>query len=107
MSAKLEYGNGNIRVRFTGEIDHHAASLLRVSIDSAIAQHRPKTLILDFSGVTFMDSSGVGLVMGRYRSVSAYGGKVEAVNLPPRLYQIMKLSGLEKIAGLRMAGERP
>ncbi|MBQ9552387.1 MAG: anti-sigma factor antagonist [Clostridia bacterium] len=90
-----------------GEIDHHTAAPIRKRIDDETDRLMPKLLVLDFRGVTFMDSSGVGLVMGRYRNVSAYGGKLEVVNLPPRCYQIMKLSGLERIAGLRMAGERP
>ena len=90
-----------------GELDHHTAAPIRKQIDEEAERLKPRLLTLDFHGVTFMDSSGVGLVMGRYRNVSAWGGRVEAVNLPPRCYQIMKLSGLEKIAGLRMAGERP
>ena len=52
MSAKLEYKSGEIRVFFDGELDHHAASLLRVSIDNAVSQRRPKTLVLDFGGVS-------------------------------------------------------
>ncbi|HBL41327.1 MAG TPA: anti-anti-sigma factor, partial [Ruminococcaceae bacterium] len=79
---------------------------IRKQIDEETDRLMPKLLVLDFGGVTFMDSSGVGLVMGRYRNVSAYGGKAEAVNLPPRCYRLMKLSGLEKIVGLRMAGEK-
>ena len=61
-------------------------------------------IVLDFGKVSFMDSSGVGLVMGRYRNVSAHGGRLEAVNLPPWCYKIMKMSGLEKIAKIHMTG---
>ena len=101
MSAKIEYGSGLIRVRFSGEIDHHAASLLRVSIDSAIAQHRPKTLILDFGGVTFMDSSGIGLVMGRYKRMQQVGGVIRVENLSPGAYKVMRLAGLDRLGELR------
>ncbi|MEE1285104.1 MAG: anti-sigma factor antagonist [Acutalibacteraceae bacterium] len=88
----------------TGEIDHHNAASIRKVIDEETDKLLPQVLVLDFSGVTFMDSSGVGLVMGRYRNVSAHGGRLEAVNLPPWCYKIMKMSGLEKIARIRMMG---
>ena len=53
-----------------GDIDHHTAKYFRGEIDKAIRSHNPLTLILDYSQVTFMDSSGIGLVMGRYRIMS-------------------------------------
>ena len=72
MSAKLEYKSGEIRVFFDGELDHHAASLLRVSIDNAVSQRRPKTLVLDFGGVSFMDSSGIGFRARRWRRLRRF-----------------------------------
>ena len=101
MSAKLEYGSGEIRVRFSGEIDHHAAALLRVSIDNAITQNRPQTLILDFGGVTFMDSSGIGLVMGRYKLMQTVGGTIRVENLSPGAYKVMRLAGLDRLGALK------
>ena len=59
-----------------GDIDHHTAKYFRGEIDKAIRSHNPLTLILDYSQVTFMDSSGIGLVMGRYRIMSEMGGEV-------------------------------
>ena len=93
-------------VFLSGEIDHHTAADIRKAIDEETDKLLPQVLVLDFSAVTFMDSSGVGLVMGRYRNVSAHGGRLEAVNLPPWCYRIMKLSGLEKIAKIQMTGGR-
>lgn len=81
-----------------GEIDHHTASALRMEIDDAIQRNKPKTLKLDFSDVTFMDSSGIGLVMGRFRTIQPLGGKLVVSNLSPQVYKIMQLAGLEKIA---------
>ena len=101
MSAKLEYGGGAIRVRFSGEIDHHAASLLRVSIDNAVAQKRPRVLILDFGAVSFMDSSGIGLVMGRYKLMQTIGGTIRVENLSPGAYKVMRLAGLDKLGVLK------
>ncbi len=94
----------SMTVYLTGEIDHHTAANIRKLIDKETDKFLPQVLVLDFSAVTFMDSSGVGLVMGRYRNVSAHGGRLEAVNLPPWCYKIMKMSGLEKIAKIQMIG---
>lgn len=82
----------------SGEIDHHNAGEIRESIDLAVIKQRPLILRLDFGRVSFMDSSGVGLVMGRYRTVSAYGGRVEIANLSGSIERVMKLSGIERIA---------
>ncbi len=84
-----------------GDIDHHSAPALRNAADESISHFRPKILIFDFSEVTFMDSSGIGLVMGRYRNISAYGGSMELANLSLRDTKIMRLSGIEKIARIR------
>lgn len=81
-----------------GEIDHHTAAEMRMEIDSAIQSYKPNLLKLDYGDVTFTDSSGVGLIMGRYRTMQAFGGKVIVTNLSPQIYKIMKLAGLEKIA---------
>ncbi|MBP3446056.1 MAG: anti-sigma factor antagonist [Clostridia bacterium] len=83
-----------------GEIDHHTAAALRMEIDDAVQRNKPKTLKLDFADVTFMDSSGIGLVMGRFRTVQPLGGKLIVSNLSPQVYKIMKLAGLEKIVTL-------
>ena len=105
MSAKVEYRQNEISVFLDGEIDHHSASIIRTSVDDAILKRRPETLILDFGGVTFMDSSGIGLVMGRYRQVSANGKALRVINLSERDYKIMKMSGIEKLARVSKKGE--
>ncbi len=83
-----------------GEIDHHTASALRMEIDDAVQRNKPRTLKLDFADVTFMDSSGIGLVMGRFRTIQPFGGKLVVSNLSPQIYKIMQLAGLEKIVKL-------
>lgn len=87
-----------VTVFLEGEIDHHTASEMRMEIDNAIQNWKPRLLKLDYGDVTFTDSSGVGLVMGRYRTMQSFGGKVIVTNLSPQIYKIMKLAGLEKIA---------
>lgn len=97
MYPKITVNETSITVYLNGEIDHHSARELRESIDSLIQSKKPSQLNLDFSGVTFMDSSGIGLVMGRYRMMKLFGGNVKAVKVPEHLKKIMKLSGLEAL----------
>lgn len=86
-----------------GEIDHHSAAGIREAIDEALSDDvGTQTLVLDFGEVTFMDSSGVGLVMGRYRLAQSLKKKVRVDNLDARDYRIMKMSGIEKIAEINM-----
>ncbi len=89
-----------ITVYLSGEIDHHLAKGMREEIDKAIEYGMPSLLILDFSDVTFMDSSGIGLVMGRYRLLQKTGATLNLVNLPENIFKIMKLAGIERLASL-------
>ena len=82
-----------------GEIDHHTAPAIREAIDDGILMFETaEVIVLDFSGVTFMDSSGVGLVMGRYRIIASKNKHLKIENLSERDYKIMKMSGIEKLA---------
>jgi len=80
-----------------GEIDHHTASGMREAIDKELTACRPKTLHLDFGGIGFMDSSGIGLVMGRYQLMRELGGQVKVVNSQPAVGRLMRLAGLERL----------
>lgn len=82
----------------SGEIDHHSAVDIRNAIDDAANTVMPSLLMLDFGNVTFMDSSGIGLVMGRYRNLSRIGGKVHIANPPEYIYKLFSLCAIEKIA---------
>ena len=99
MPVTLKNKNSTLYAFLKGEIDHHTAPELRECIDDAIILNdAPKLIVLDFAGVTFMDSSGVGLVMGRYRLAASKGKKIRVDNLSERDYKIMKMSGIEKLA---------
>ena len=87
--------------RITGEIDHHSSRWLRMDIDTAISDNSPALLKLDFKDVTFMDSSGVGLVMGRYKNMREIGGRVELINMPEYIERVMLLAGMDKLLGTR------
>ncbi|MBQ6120005.1 MAG: anti-sigma factor antagonist [Clostridia bacterium] len=92
--------NGSMTARLTGEIDHHTAAYLRHAIDASFVRIRPDRLILDFSGVTFMDSSGVGLALGRYRQTRAAGGTLVLTGLSDRDRRMMQLSGMQNKEGI-------
>ena len=99
MSVTIKNKNDTLYVFIKGEIDHHTAPSIRESIDDAIIMNESsQVVVLDFSGVSFMDSSGVGLVMGRYKLIAGKNKKLEVHNLSDRDYKIMKMSGIEKLA---------
>lgn len=91
--------NGEVTTAYLcGEIDHHSAASIRAEIDNAAELNMPSLLVLDFTRVSFMDSSGIGLVMGRYRNLSRRGGKLHITGTSPQIYKVMKLSGIEKLS---------
>jgi len=63
-----------------------------------IERCRPESLVLDFGEVTFMDSSGIGLVMGRYKVIKEIGGRVTLRNTPAHIKKVMRLAGIDKLA---------
>lgn len=79
------------------EIDHHTARTIRESIDNELFKEKPSLLVLDFSGVSFMDSSGVGLILGRAELCREIGCRVRLSGLSRTLMKIVRLSGIEKI----------
>lgn len=85
-------GSGTLAAYLSGEIDHHAAQSLRREIDAQVDAHMPDLLALDFSGVTFMDSSGVGLILGRDRHIVSLGGRLTIQNPPPAVRRMLELA---------------
>ena len=81
----------------SGEIDHHTAREIRESIDEAISRCVPRMLVMDFKGVTFMDSSGIGLILGRYKQMEVYGGSVTVTGLGMQQKKVMRLAGLDRL----------
>lgn len=89
------YNDGKrITAALYGDIDHHAAREMRAELDDVISRSRPELLILDFENVGFMDSSGIGLILGRTRSLRAVGGELLIKNTRPEIAAVIKLSGL-------------
>lgn len=98
MSVKIEV-NGEVMIAYLGgDIDHHTARPIREEIDAAAEKNMPSLLVLDFKDVSFMDSSGIGLVMGRYRLLSPRGCELAVTNPSPQIYKVMNLAGLSRLA---------
>lgn len=100
MSVKINVTGEVVTAYLGGEIDHHTAREMREAIDNAVDLNMPSLLVLDFGGVTFMDSSGIGLCLGRYRNLLKSGAELHISNTPPNIYKVMRLAGIEKLAKL-------
>ena len=84
-------------VEITEEIDHHVAEKIRRKVDDEITRYMPRKTIFDFSRVTFMDSAGIGMLIGRYKMMKLIGGSLEIVNISATVRRILEMSGLNKI----------
>ena len=90
MSVKIINEDNKVIALLSGEIDHHNAKSLRQDIDFSLRENQPEELIMDFSEVGFMDSSGIGLVMGRYKLMQEIGGNLVVRNPPPHIKKVMR-----------------
>ena len=103
MNVSIESSGSVVIAYLNGEIDHHTATEVRNRTDDAICKNKPTHLIIDFRNVSFMDSSGIGLVMGRYRLLKSIDSQatLEVRNVTLRTKKIMELAGLGAIAMIK------
>lgn len=99
-----QFSKKDLTAIIQGDIDHHTAKGIRETIDAAIEEKNPSTLKLDFGNVQFMDSSGIGLIMGRYRLMKLLNGNLELLNLPEHINRIISLSGLFSLGIIKNEG---
>ena len=78
-------------------MDHHVVEKIRKRTDYEIQRLMPKNVIFDFTKVKFMDSAGIGLILGRYKQVTSFGGEMKIVNCNDRIKKILEMSGIMKI----------
>ena len=97
MDITVKQENQVLTVFLKGELDHHAASKTRDTIDMLLVKSPVKLLILDMSGVTFMDSSGIGLIVGRHNRIKSMNGQMQMKNSSLDLLKILKMSGIEHL----------
>ena len=103
MNVTIESRKNIVIAYLIGEIDHHTAGQVREKIDDTLMFIKPEMLILDFKNVSFMDSSGIGLVMGRYRLMQSLcqNSHIEIKNVTLQTKKIMELAGLGAIANIK------
>ena len=89
-----------LELTLRGEIDHHGAVRVRTEMDALIYEERPKKVILDLSEIEFMDSSGLGLIMGRFALMQNLGGELTLRNPNARILKIFELAGLGRMIQL-------
>ena len=77
------------------EMDHHKADTIRMKIDEYLLDYKAQNVIFDFENTRFMDSSGIGLIVVRYKKVSCFGGKIVAMHVNARIQKILLMSGLK------------
>lgn len=97
MEMRLECLGATLVVKLNGELDQSCASDLREKIDREISLRNINNLIMDFHGVSFMDSSGIGMLIGRYKLIKARGGKMLIIRTQPQVDKVIELTGLKKV----------
>ncbi|WP_053957681.1 anti-sigma F factor antagonist [Inediibacterium massiliense] len=94
MEVTFETIGNHLITKLSGELDHHTAEEIRERIDKEIATNSIKNIIFDMEDMNFMDSSGIGVVIGRYKKVQKLGGQAAVIHLNSRVEKIFKMSGL-------------
>ena len=84
-------------IQITEEIDHHTTEKLRRKMDYEITRFMPRKVVFDFSKVTFMDSAGIGLLIGRYKLAKMLGGSTQIINASQSVKKVLEMSGVVRI----------
>lgn len=94
--------DGVLEFRLSGEIDHHSAVMVRTEMDAEIQRQRPSKTVMDLSGIEFMDSSGLGLIMGRYALMQRQGGTLTVRNPNERIIRILEMAGFGRVISIEV-----
>ena len=97
MNVKHLVDEKTLVVEITEEINHHLVEKMKRRIDYEIQKLFPRKIIFDFNRVIFMDSAGIGLLLGRYKTAIAYGAKIELINVKDKIKDILVMSGISKV----------
>ncbi len=103
---KISYVDETLTAALSGEIDHHRAVLVRAGIDEAMYRELPKTLVIDIGGVDFMDSSGLGLILGRYTKAKEIGTMLVIRNPSARAEKMLKMAGIDRMIKIENQSDR-
>ena len=88
-------------LQITEEIDHHFAEEIRRKADYEITRYMPRKVVFDFNKVTFMDSAGIGMLIGRYKVAKMLGSTIEMINVKPSIKKVFEMSGILKIIPIK------
>jgi stage II sporulation protein AA (anti-sigma F factor antagonist) len=91
-----------LQIDITEEIDHDLQERIRTRLDYEIQRFMPRKLILNLDKVTFMDSAGIGLIIGRYKVLKNYGGVMEIQNVNEKIKRVLDMSGIKNIADIKI-----
>ncbi len=101
MAIAFSNASGVLTARFSGEIDHQVARSMMLCLDRQVARDTPRRLVVDMSGVTFMDSSGIAVLLRAWRRMTAAGGGMEVEAVPPQPLKVFHTAGLDKIIPMK------
>ena len=93
----VQYESGKLVLTPQGEIDHHSAAPLRERMDHLLYRYRPQSCCIDLAKTAFMDSAGLGLLMGRYTVAASFGASFSVKNASAQIVKIIALSGLDRL----------
>lgn len=97
LQIELEYDKKALIVRLKGELDHHTAEMVKTRMEEAMKQQEVNNVILSLKELHFMDSSGLGVIIGRYKLITSKGGKMVVCDVSPAVHRLFEMSGLFKI----------
>lgn len=100
MEMKFTAENRQLTIHLSGELDHHAARNLMDSIDRLLEQNLPSKTFLDLEGLTFMDSSGIAVVLRARRRMEALSGSLAVINIPRQASRVLEAAGLSRYVEL-------
>lgn len=101
MNCQYDKKDKSLLLEITEEIDHHTTEYIRRKADDEITRYMPRKVVFDFNNVTFMDSAGIGMIIGRYKMMKMLGGSMEMKNVKPSVKKIFDMSGVTKICPIK------
>lgn len=105
LNIEMEIKNDVLCIRLSGELDHHSADELREQATKAIEEYEVRHIILNLEALSFMDSSGLGVILGRYKQIKQLHGEMVVCAISPAVQRLFDMSGLFKIVRLEPTEE--
>ena len=106
MTSEFDKLDNCLYIQITDEIDHHTTEIIRRKMDNEITRFMPRKVVFDFSKVTFMDSAGIGLLIGRYKLAKLLGGSLEIIHASRAIVKVLEMSGVVRIIPINQEEEK-